>query len=68
MQGSMVDFPVNGKPGNGYLAVPESGGGPGVIVIQEWWGVDRGTMKKLCDSRSTATAFWYLTFTKERRV
>ena len=39
MQGSMVDFPVNGKPGNGYLAVPESGGGPGVIVIQEWWGL-----------------------------
>lgn len=24
---------------NGYLAVPESGRGPGVIVIQEWWGL-----------------------------
>ena len=23
----------------GYLAVPESGRGPGVIVIQEWWGL-----------------------------
>ena len=24
----------------GYLAVPESGSGPGVVVIQEWWGMD----------------------------
>lgn len=24
---------------HGYLAVPESGRGPGVIVIQEWWGL-----------------------------
>lgn len=23
----------------GYLALPESGRGPGVIVIQEWWGL-----------------------------
>lgn len=25
--------------GVGYLAVPASGSGPGVIVIQEWWGL-----------------------------
>lgn len=25
--------------GHGYLRVPESGQGPGVIVIQEWWGL-----------------------------
>ena len=24
----------------GYLAVPESGNGPGVVLIQEWWGLD----------------------------
>ncbi|GAA0289391.1 dienelactone hydrolase family protein [Kineococcus aurantiacus] len=24
---------------HGYLRVPESGSGPGVIVIQEWWGL-----------------------------
>jgi carboxymethylenebutenolidase len=24
---------------HGYLALPESGSGPGVIVIQEWWGL-----------------------------
>jgi carboxymethylenebutenolidase len=26
--------------GHGYLATPASGRGPGVIVIQEWWGLD----------------------------
>ena len=25
--------------GLGYLAVPASGSGPGVIVLQEWWGL-----------------------------
>ena len=39
MAGSIVEFPSNGKTGNGYLAVPASGGGPGVIVLQEWWGL-----------------------------
>jgi len=27
------------QTGHGYLALPESGSGPGVIVIQEWWGL-----------------------------
>ena len=27
---------------SGYLARPQSGGGPGVLVIQEWWGLDSG--------------------------
>lgn len=27
------------QKGHGYLALPESGSGPGVIVIQEWWGL-----------------------------
>ena len=39
MLGSMVEFPSNGTTGNGYLAVPASGSGPGVIVLQEWWGL-----------------------------
>src|ERR1700759_2368597 len=34
-----VQFPSNGDHAHGYLAVPESGSGPGVIVIQEWWGL-----------------------------
>jgi carboxymethylenebutenolidase len=37
--GDIVDFPSNGHGASGYLAVPESGSGPGVIVIQEWWGL-----------------------------
>jgi carboxymethylenebutenolidase len=32
-------FPSNGGTAHGYLATPESGSGPGVIVIQEWWGL-----------------------------
>jgi carboxymethylenebutenolidase len=32
-------FPSGGSQAHGYLAVPESGSGPGVIVIQEWWGL-----------------------------
>jgi carboxymethylenebutenolidase len=34
-----VTFPSNGGTAHGYLAVPESGRGPGVVVIQEWWGL-----------------------------
>ena len=37
--GENVEFPSNGTTGQGYLATPASGGGPGVIVIQEWWGL-----------------------------
>ena len=37
--GDMVSFASNGATCDGYLAVPESGQGPGVIVIQEWWGL-----------------------------
>ncbi|HKA16678.1 MAG TPA: dienelactone hydrolase family protein [Blastocatellia bacterium] len=39
MPGQMVEFPSNGGKANGYLSVPDSGKGPGVIVIQEWWGL-----------------------------
>jgi carboxymethylenebutenolidase len=36
-----VDFPTNGETGQGFLAAPEGGGPfPGVIVVQEWWGLD----------------------------
>jgi carboxymethylenebutenolidase len=35
-----VTFPSNGNQAHGYLSKPESGSGPGVIVIQEWWGLD----------------------------
>jgi carboxymethylenebutenolidase len=35
-----VSFPSNGNEAHGYLAKPASGSGPGVVVIQEWWGLD----------------------------
>jgi carboxymethylenebutenolidase len=34
----IVQFPSNGKTASGYLALPK-GKGPGVVVIQEWWGL-----------------------------
>ncbi|HJK98989.1 MAG TPA: dienelactone hydrolase family protein [Polyangiaceae bacterium LLY-WYZ-14_1] len=34
-----VTFPSNGHTAHGYLATPPSGTGPGVVVIQEWWGL-----------------------------
>ena len=34
-----VTFASNGDDAYGYLALPASGSGPGVIVIQEWWGL-----------------------------
>src|SRR5215210_1936833 len=43
-----VDFQANGDTAPGYLAVPESGAGPGVIVLQEWWGLD-DSVERYCD-------------------
>ena len=37
--GAMVEFKSNGGTAGGYLASPASGKGPGVLVIQEWWGL-----------------------------
>ena len=43
-----VEFEANGSKAPGYLAVPESGKGPGVIVLQEWWGLN-DEIKGICD-------------------
>lgn len=46
--GQMIEFPANGHSGSGYLATPPSTSGPGVLVIQEWWGlVDH--IKDICE-------------------
>ena len=39
MAGQMIEFPTNGTTTRGYLSLPEGGSGPGVIVLQEWWGL-----------------------------
>jgi len=48
MAGQTVEFPSNGGTTTGYLAIPASGKGPGVIVIQEWWGLVPH-IKDVCD-------------------
>jgi carboxymethylenebutenolidase len=51
--GEMIEFPSNGSTAEGYLAVPEGASGPGVVVIQEWWGlVDH--IKDVCDRFAAA--------------
>lgn len=46
--GTMIEFPADGHSTSGYLAAPASGHGPGLLVIQEWWGlVDH--IKDVCD-------------------
>jgi carboxymethylenebutenolidase len=35
-----VEFPSNDSTAPGYLAMPSSGSGIPVVVLQEWWGVD----------------------------
>jgi len=37
--GERVTFRANSHSTEGYLAKPASGTGPGVIVLQEWWGL-----------------------------
>jgi carboxymethylenebutenolidase len=48
-----VDFPSNGSTASGYLVTPPSGSGPGVLVIQEWWGLDSG-IKAMADRLGAA--------------
>jgi carboxymethylenebutenolidase len=46
--GEKVTFASNGATCDGYLSVPASGTGPGVVVIQEWWGL-AGHIQSVCD-------------------
>ena len=39
MNGTMVEFRANGGTAAGYVSLPPSGQGPGVLVLQEWWGL-----------------------------
>ena len=57
--GSMIEL---GEEARGYLAVPDSGSGPGVLVIQEWWGLNpqmKGTADHLAENG------WHPIFTEE---
>jgi len=49
--GEMVEFQSNGHNAGGYLAAPAQGAAPGVIVVQEWWGLNP-QIKSVCDRLS----------------
>jgi carboxymethylenebutenolidase len=46
--GENVEFRSNGDTAAGYLARPAGGTGPGVVVVQEWWGVN-DAIKEMAD-------------------
>ncbi len=48
-----VEFRSNGSVASGYLAKPAAGSGPGLLVIQEWWGLDSG-IKEMADRLGAA--------------
>ena len=44
----MHEFTIAGGTAKGYLAVPESGSGAGVIVLHAWWGLTEFS-KEVCE-------------------
>jgi carboxymethylenebutenolidase len=48
-----VEFQSNGGTASGYLVRPAGGSGPGVVVVQEWWGLDPG-IKEMADRLGAA--------------
>ncbi|MFQ3586937.1 MAG: dienelactone hydrolase family protein [Fimbriimonadaceae bacterium] len=48
MNAGMVNFKGNGREYQGYLSPSSSGKGPGIVVIQEWWGLV-GHIKAVAD-------------------
>ncbi len=57
--GQTVSFPSNGSTAEGYLATPDSGRGAGVLVVQEWWGLNdqiKGVADRLAREGFTALA------------
>ena len=59
MSGSLVEFPVNGTSAGGYLAAPDGGTGPGVLVLQEYAApeadVDHSVAASMAAQSQTAT-------------
>jgi carboxymethylenebutenolidase len=48
-----ITFPAGGRTGTGYLALPESEQGPGVMVLHAWWGLN-SFFEELCDRLARA--------------
>jgi len=52
--GRMISFScTTGSPAQGYLAEAKDPKAPGVVVIQEWWGL-QGQIKGVCDRLAAA--------------
>ena len=51
--GQPIEFGCNGGVSSGYLATPPNGSGPGLLVIQEWWGLD-SALKTIVDRLAAA--------------
>ena len=59
----MIEFPGSGNPARedapapeterGFLAEPDTGRGPGVLVLHPWWGLN-DTVKQMCEGLAQA--------------
>src|SRR5690349_15296178 len=43
-----MDYQAGQKTNKGYLALPPSGAGPGILVLHAWWGLNEFFLA-LCD-------------------
>jgi carboxymethylenebutenolidase len=41
------------RAGTGYLAIPDSGHGPGILVLHAWWGLNE-VFREVCDRLAEA--------------
>ena len=53
MSGRMIEFDANGSNATGYLATPDAGTGPGVVVLHAWWGLTE-PFRQVCDRLAEA--------------
>ena len=53
MTGRMIEYDADGSRASGYLAAPEAGVGPGVIVLHAWWGLTE-PFRQVCDRLAEA--------------
>lgn len=53
-----IEFQTSAGSAPGYLAVPADDHGPGIVVMQEWWGLD-DHIRSVCD-RFAAEGFYAL--------
>jgi carboxymethylenebutenolidase len=49
----MLTFKAGDRTGTGYLAIPERGYGPGVLVLHAWWGL-KPFFTEVCDRLASA--------------